>query len=181
MAGRLARCGAGRKSGADPRIGAAAREPRRGRGRSSAEGRAIRRLRPTPEQEIPALTYDQALLAFLLHAAGAAGLVALALGLSARVGARREAAVGGPFESGVRPIGFARMRVSTPFFLVAAFFVVFDMEAAILFAWAVAVREAGLQGLIEATVFIGVLLAGLVYLWADGALEWGPRRERGRP
>lgn len=52
------------------------------------------------------------------------------------------------------------------------------MEAAILFAWAVAARDAGWLGLIEAAVFIGVLLLALVYLWLDGALDWvkGKRR-----
>jgi len=56
--------------------------------------------------------------------------------------------------------------------------VVFDMEAAILFAWAVAAREAGLAGLFEAALFIAVLLAALGYLWADGALDFGPKARR---
>ena len=67
-----------------------------------------------------------------------------------------------------------------PYFPIAALFVIFDMEAAILFAWAVAARDAGWVGLIEAAIFIGVLLLALIYLWADGALDWArkPRRRR---
>jgi len=84
------------------------------------------------------------------------------------------------YESGVIPARSAGRPYNAPYFLIAAFFVIFDMEAAILFGWAVSVREAGLVGLIEAAVFIGVLLAALAYIWLDGALEWGPdgaRRE----
>ena len=78
------------------------------------------------------------------------------------------------------PTGSARLRFSAKFYLVAMLFVIFDVEALYLFAWAVSVRESGWAGLIEATVFIAILLAGLVYLWRVGALDWAPssRRER---
>ncbi len=59
-------------------------------------------------------------------------------------------------------------------------FVIFDVEALYLFAWAVSVRESGWAGLIEATVFIAILLAGLVYLWRIGALDWAPASRRAR-
>jgi len=80
-----------------------------------------------------------------------------------------------PFESGIVAVGEARLRFPVKFYLVAMFFVIFDMEAVYLFAWSVAVRRAGWPGFVEALVFVGVLLAALAYLWRDGALDWGAR------
>ena len=77
-----------------------------------------------------------------------------------------------PFESGIVPAGGARLRFSAKFYLIAMFFVIFDIEALFLYAWAVSVRESGWAGFIEAFVFIFVLLAGLVYIWKLGALDW---------
>jgi NADH-quinone oxidoreductase subunit A len=70
------------------------------------------------------------------------------------------------------------VRLSAKFYLVAMFFVIFDLEAVFLFAWAVSVRETGWAGYAEAAVFIAVLLATLVYLSRVGALDWrqGSRR-----
>lgn len=87
-----------------------------------------------------------------------------------------------PFESGVVGIGFGRFRVSVSFYLIAMFFVIFDVEAVYLFAWAVALRETGWPGFAEALVFIAILLAALVYLWRQGGLDWGPQPgRRGKP
>ena len=85
----------------------------------------------------------------------------------------KQRTTGEPYESGMPPTGSARLRFDVKFYLVATFFVVFDLEAVFLFAWAVAARELGWAGYIEVTVFIGVILAALVYLWRIGALEWG--------
>lgn len=85
-----------------------------------------------------------------------------------------------PFESGIVPTGGARLRLSAKFYLVAMLFVIFDVEALFLFAWAVSVRESGWAGLIEAMIFIAILLAGLVYLWRIGALDWAPEGRRNR-
>jgi NADH-quinone oxidoreductase subunit A len=73
-----------------------------------------------------------------------------------------------------------RGQLSAPYFLIAVFFMIFDVEVALLFAWAVAATEVGRDGLIAATVFIAVLLAALAYLWMDGALETGPQVRAGR-
>ncbi len=78
------------------------------------------------------------------------------------------------FESGVVSVGGARLRLSAKFYLVAMLFVIFDVEALFLYAWAIALREAGWAGFVEAAVFIFVLLAGLAYLWRVGALDWAP-------
>lgn len=83
-----------------------------------------------------------------------------------------------PFESGVVSVGGARLRLSAKFYLVAMFFVIFDVEALFLYAWAVCVREAGWTGLIEVFIFVAVLLVGLVYVWRMGALDWAPDGRR---
>ena len=101
------------------------------------------------------------------------------LGLSFVLGQRHhERATDSPYESGILSQGSARVRLSAKFYLVAMFFVIFDLEAVFLFAWAVSVRETGWPGYAEAAVFIAVLLATLVYLSRVGALDWrqGSRR-----
>ncbi len=106
-------------------------------------------------------------------------LVAGMLSLSYVLGQRHEErATGEAYESGIVSTGTARLRISAKFYLVAMFFVVFDLEAAFIFAWAVSVREVGWRGYIEALIFIVVLVATLVYLWREGALDWGPPRIR---
>ncbi len=80
-----------------------------------------------------------------------------------------------PFESGIVSSGGARMRLSAKFYLTAMFFVIFDVEALFLFAWSVSIRESGWLGFIEATIFISVLLVGLLYIWRAGALDWAPQ------
>lgn len=112
---------------------------------------------------------------FAIYLIGVAGLCAFMLVGSWLLGGRDWGrAKNEPFESGVVGAGGARIRLSAKFYLIAMFFVIFDVEALFLYAWAVSVREAGWAGFIEATVFILVLLAGLVYLWRIGALEWAP-------
>jgi NADH-quinone oxidoreductase subunit A len=104
-------------------------------------------------------------------------LVGAMLGLSYVLGQRHhEPATGIPYESGVLPEGSARVRFSAQFYLVAAFFVVFDLEAVFLFAWAVAGRELGWRGYGEVSAFVAVLVCALAYLWRTGALDWAPRR-----
>ena len=82
------------------------------------------------------------------------------------------------FESGVVGAGGARIRLSAKFYLVAIFFVVFDLEALYLYAWSVSVREVGWIGFATAAVFILVLLVGLVYEFSTGALNWAPSDKR---
>jgi len=84
----------------------------------------------------------------------------------------RASGAGTPYESGIASEGSARVRLSARFYLVAMLFVVFDLEAVFLFAWAVAAREVGWAGYGEVVLFIGVLLAALLYLRGVGALDW---------
>ena len=109
-------------------------------------------------------------------------LVMAMLSMSFVLGQRHhDRATGSPYESGILSEGSARVRFSAKFYLIAMFFVIFDLEAVFLFAWAVAVRETGWAGYAEALVFIMVLLATLAYLWRVGALDWrqGSRRMTG--
>lgn len=100
-------------------------------------------------------------------------LVAGMLLVSHLLGQRhREPATGSPYEGGILSEGSAHVRLPAKFYLVAVFFVIFDLEAVFLFAWAVAARELGWQAYWEAAVFVGVLVAALVYLWRIGALDW---------
>ncbi|MFC0178694.1 NADH-quinone oxidoreductase subunit A [Thorsellia kenyensis] len=86
-----------------------------------------------------------------------------------------------PFESGVDSVGSARMRMSAKFYLIAMFFVIFDVEALYLFAYAVAIKETGWVGFIEACIFVLILLSGLIYLAKIGALDWTPLRSQRKP
>jgi NADH-quinone oxidoreductase subunit A len=79
-----------------------------------------------------------------------------------------------PFESGIVTVGYARLRFPVKFYLVAIFFVIFDLEAVFIFAWAIAFRDVGWAGYTEMLMFVGVLVAALVYLWRLGGLDWGP-------
>ncbi|WP_225639567.1 NADH-quinone oxidoreductase subunit A [Candidatus Profftia sp. (ex Adelges kitamiensis)] len=79
-----------------------------------------------------------------------------------------------PYESGIDSVGSARLRLSAKFYLVAMFFVVFDVEALYLYAWSVSIQESGWCGFIEATIFVFILLSSLFYLLRIGALNWTP-------
>jgi NADH-quinone oxidoreductase subunit A len=104
------------------------------------------------------------------------GLVLFILILSHLLGQRHnDRATGEPFESGVVHIGDAQIRFSAPYFLIAMLFVIFDLEAVFIFAWAIAFYETGWPGYIEVLIFILILFAGLAYLWKQGALDWGPK------
>ena len=83
-----------------------------------------------------------------------------------------------PYESGIIPTGPARLRYPVPFFMVAIFFLIFDVEGAYIFSWAVAAKELGWTGWFQISFFIFVLIAGLVYIWAKGGLGWGPDQSR---
>ncbi|WP_168015748.1 NADH-quinone oxidoreductase subunit A [Halomonas salinarum] len=102
-------------------------------------------------------------------------LCALMVGVSSLLGGRSKGPGKSlPFESGIIGAGRARQRFSVQFYMVAMLFVIFDIEAVFLFAWAVSVREVGWFGFAGAAIFIVVLLAGLVYDSRVGALDWAP-------
>ena len=115
------------------------------------------------------------LLYFVLVLVLVAGMLALSFVLGQR---HRDRATGFPYEAGIVSEGSARVRLSSKFYLVAMLFVVFDLEAAFIFAWALAARELGWAGYIEVLIFITVLVAALGYLWRAGALDWAPGSRR---
>jgi NADH-quinone oxidoreductase subunit A len=105
------------------------------------------------------------------------GVAGFMIGASALLGQRhKDRATGEPYESGIVSAGSARLRFTSRFYLIAMLFVIFDLEAVFIFAWAVVVREAGWAGYISILVFILLLAVALVYLWRVGALESGPSR-----
>lgn len=101
------------------------------------------------------------------------------LGLSAILGqTRKDHATHDVYESGVDGVGSSQFKISVQFYLTAILFIIFDLEAVFLFAWAISIRESGWLGYIEVFIFINILLAGLVYLWRAGALEWRTERQQ---
>jgi NADH-quinone oxidoreductase subunit A len=83
-----------------------------------------------------------------------------------------------PYESGIVPSGSARIAQYIPFYLVAIFFIVFDVETAFILTWATVWNILGLPGMIHISFFIVALLLGLVWVWLKGGLDWGPSKER---
>jgi len=77
-----------------------------------------------------------------------------------------------PYECGMPPVGSARERQSVKFYLVAMIFLLFDIEIAFLYPWAMALRDLGWNGLVQVVIFMLLLLAGYVYVWRKGALDW---------
>lgn len=84
-----------------------------------------------------------------------------------------------PYESGILPTGNARLRMTAKFYLIAMFFVIFDLEAVFVFAWVIAFGELGWGGYATMSLFIALLMAALAYLWRQGALDWGVPRGKG--
>lgn len=100
-------------------------------------------------------------------------LASAILGLSYVLGEHHnESATGDPYESGIVPTDTARRRQSPRFYLIAVFFVIFDLESAFIFAWSIAFRDLGWAGFLEVSFFIFALLVGLFYLWRTGGLDW---------
>ena len=77
-----------------------------------------------------------------------------------------------PYECGFEAFEDTRMRFDVRYYLVAILFIVFDLEIAFIFPWALVVRELGVFGLVEMGVFLSLLVIGFVYVWKKGALEW---------
>ena len=103
----------------------------------------------------------------------AAGFALVSIALSSAIGPSRPNPTKlSPYECGVMPVGTARERFPTKFYLVAMLFIIFDIETVFLYPWAVVFRRLGLFGLGEMGLFIGILLLGLVYVWRKRGLEW---------
>ena len=81
-----------------------------------------------------------------------------------------------PYECGMPPVGDARERQSVKFYLVAMIFLLFDIEVAFLYPWAMALRDLGWNGFVQVVLFMTLLLFGYMYVWRKGALDWGTEK-----
>lgn len=112
---------------------------------------------------------------FLVYAIAVVLLVSGMLLLSHFLGERHsEHATNEPYESGILETGSARVRLPINFYIVALLFVIFDIEAIFIIAWAISVKALGWAGYIAILIFIGVLVSLLIYEWRIGALDFGP-------
>jgi NADH-quinone oxidoreductase subunit A len=115
------------------------------------------------------------LFAFIIYSITAILVVAFMIGLSHVLGERHEGRFRNePFEAGMPLTGDARVRFSSHFYMVAMFFVIFDLDAAFILTYAIAFKELGWAGYVGISVFIGLLVAVLIYEWRIGALDFGP-------
>ena len=123
--------------------------------------------------------WEPGLFAMVLYAFMIFLLVGILLFLATWLGEKRPfPEKSRPYESGIIPTGSARFLFPISFYLVAAFFLIFDVEGMYIFSWAIAVEALGWQGLLQITFFIAILLVGLVYIWKKGGLDWGPKTSR---
>ena len=113
--------------------------------------------------------YVPVVIMLILAAATAAGMLVAtsSIGPKKKFADKME-----PFECGESPIVSPKLRFSVKFYLVALFFVIFDIEVVFVYPWAVLFKELGMFGFIEMMVFLSILAVGLVYVWKRGALEW---------
>lgn len=115
----------------------------------------------------------------IVYAVGVALVVGGMLGTSALLGERgHDRARNEPYESGIKLTGSARIRLSLDFYLFAMFFVIFDLETVYVIAWAIGFQELGWAGYAQMCIFMGTVIAALIYLWRLGALE--PEKTRRR-
>ena len=110
------------------------------------------------------------ILVFLAVAAGI-GLLLLALGFLIGSG-DKDAEKLSPYECGFEAFDDSRMKFDVRYYLVAILFIIFDLEIAFLFPWAVALDSVGTFGLLAMALFLAILVVGFVYEWKKGALEW---------
>ena len=116
---------------------------------------------------------------FIAFAFVVISLVGIIVGLSYVLGERhKDKVTDEPYESGIPPTGDARLRFSSGFYIIAMFFVIFDLDAAFIMLWAVSFRELGFAGYIGILIFIGLLVVLLIYELSIGALDFGPNGKK---
>jgi NADH-quinone oxidoreductase subunit A len=116
----------------------------------------------------------QGWLSILIMIGLGAGFALISVLLSSVLGPRKPSPEKlAPYECGMPAVGDARERQSVKFYLVAMIFLLFDIEVAFLYPWAMALRDLGWPGFLQVVLFMLLLLAGYVYVWRKGALDWG--------
>jgi NADH-quinone oxidoreductase subunit A len=109
----------------------------------------------------------------LLHLVAVVAIAMGMLALSWWVGVKRPTREKlSPYECGITPVGDARQRFSVSYYLIGMLFILFDVEAVFLYPWAIIFKSLGWFGFVEMLLYIAILLAGYVYLWKKGALDW---------
>lgn len=130
-------------------------------------------MQPTPEAVLS--PWEPGVFSLSVFVLIVLALVAVLLFLCAWLGERKpDREKSRAYESGIIPTGSARLRYPVPFYLVAIFFLLFDVEGAFIFSWAVAWEQLGWEGWLQISFFIILLLLGLAYVWHKGGLAWGP-------
>ncbi len=120
----------------------------------------------------------QGWLSILLMIALGAGFALISVLLSSVLGPSKPSPeMSAPYECGMPPVGDARERQSVKFYLVAMIFLLFDIEVAFLYPWAMALRGLGWNAFVQVLLFMALLLAGYVYVWRKGALDWGEEKK----
>jgi NADH-quinone oxidoreductase subunit A len=115
----------------------------------------------------------QGWLSILIMIALGAGFALVSIVLSNLFGPRKPSPEkSAPYECGMPAVGDARERQSVKFYLVAMIFLLFDIEVAFLYPWAMALRDLGWTGFVQVVLFMALLLSGYVYVWRKGALDW---------
>ncbi len=100
-------------------------------------------------------------------------IAVVAMAMGAMIGPHRpDKAKGAPYECGFEAFEDARMKFDVRYYLVAILFIIFDLEIAFLFPWAIVLDKIGLFGITAMVIFLGILIVGFIYEWKKGALEW---------
>ena len=117
--------------------------------------------------------YFPILLFIVVGIAVGLGPIVLGSGLSRLLGVHRpDSEKLSPYECGFEAFEDARMKFDVRYYLVAILFILFDLEIAFLFPWAIVLREIGMFGFLAMAVFLAILVVGFIYEWKKGALEW---------
>ena len=127
------------------------------------------------------LAAEQSILPVFVFFGAILLLVATMLGIASILGERKQTKTTDlPYESGIIAVGSSQVRLSVDFFLIAIFFVIFDLETVFIFAWAIAFFELGWHGYLAVVVFILILTIALIYEWKSGALNWVVKSQTAR-
>ncbi|MBL8539810.1 MAG: NADH-quinone oxidoreductase subunit A [Betaproteobacteria bacterium] len=117
--------------------------------------------------------YFPVLLFVLVGLAVGVGPMMMGSGISRLLGVHRpDSEKLSPYECGFEAFEDARMKFDVRYYLVAILFILFDLEIAFLFPWAVVLDEIGMFGFVAMMIFLGILVVGFIYEWKKGALEW---------
>src|SRR5688500_5193664 len=126
------------------------------------------------------MTFDGWLGVVIMTALGV-GFAGVMIGLSILLGPKNPTPEKlAPYECGMPAVGNARERHSVKFYLVAMIFLLFDIEIAFLYPWAIALRDLGWPGFVQVVTFFMILTVGYIYVWRKGVLDWGPAVARAR-